>query len=102
MAIAVRMPGIFGLFAVMVYNIPEIVRGSSNRRAYIMASDQHQIIADRERKAREQGQPPKTTLEVVGLERQGAPLPVWQQWIINALAVIGGLTVLYLILDKVF
>jgi len=67
-----------------------------------MASDPQQIIADRERKAREQGQPPKTTLEVVGLERQNAPLPAWQQWIINLLAVIGGLTVVYLILDKVF
>ena len=67
-----------------------------------MASDPQQIIADRERKAREEGQPMQTTLEVVGLERQGAALPVWQQWIVNILTVIGGLTVVYLILDKVF
>ena len=67
-----------------------------------MASDPQQIIADRERKAREEGHPAQTTLEVVGLERQGAALPAWQQWIVNILTVIGGLTVVYLILDKVF
>ena len=67
-----------------------------------MASDPQQIIADRERKAREEGQPAQTTLEVVGLERQGVPLPAWQQWSINILAVIGGLTVIYLILNAIF
>ena len=67
-----------------------------------MGSDPQQIIADRERKAREEHQPAQTTLEVVGLERQGASLPAWQQWGVNILAIIGGLTVLYLILDQVF
>lgn len=67
-----------------------------------MGSDPQQIIADRERKAREEHQPSQTTLEVVGLERQGVALPAWQQRIVNVLAIIGGLTVVYLILDNVF
>lgn len=68
-----------------------------------MSSDQ-QYIQDEERRIREQGQqkaPTQRTLEVVGLEQRNAPLPVWQQRIVNALAVVGGLAILYVFLNVI-
>ena len=68
-------------------------------------SDQSSYIAEQEQRRlgeharRLQG---KQTLEVVELERRQAALPVWQQWSINILAVIGALTVAYLILNAIF
>jgi hypothetical protein len=70
-----------------------------------MSGDQNQYIADQERKIREGGHPQgpgKQTMEMVELERQGAALPAWQQWVVNGLAVVGGLSILYLIADKIF
>ena len=69
-----------------------------------MSGDQQQYIQEQERKLRENAQhdlPSKSTLEVVELERQNVPLPAWQQWSINILAVIGGLAIIYLLLDWV-
>lgn len=44
------------------------------------------------------------TMETVGLEQQGAgsSTPRWMGIVINVLAAIGGLTVIYLIIDVVF
>lgn len=68
-----------------------------------MGSEQQQYIQQQEQKMRDQEQqklPTQQTLEVVELERQKAQLPGWQQWIINILAVIGGLAIIYVVLDK--
>ena len=68
-------------------------------------SDQSGYIAEQEQRRREehaQQLQGKQTLEVVELERQQTTLAVWQQWSINILAVIGGLTVIYLILNAIF
>lgn len=68
-------------------------------------SDQSGYIAEQEQRRRDEHQQQlvgKQTLEVVELERQGTALPAWQQWAINILAVIGGLTIVYLILNAIF
>jgi len=67
-----------------------------------MSGEQQQYIQQQEQKIRDQEQhkmPTQQTLEVVELERQKAQLPVWQQWIVNILAVIGGLAIIYVVLD---
>ena len=69
-----------------------------------MSGDQQQYIQEQERRLREHAEhdlPSKSTLEVVELERRNVPLPVWQQWGVNILAVIGALAIIYLLLSWV-
>jgi hypothetical protein len=68
-------------------------------------SDQSGYIAEQEqRRLQEHAQQlqGKQTLEVVELERQQVRLAPWQQWSVNILAVIGALTIIYLILSAIF
>ena len=68
-------------------------------------SDQSGYITEQEQRRRDehaQQLAGKQTLEVVELERQKTALPAWQQWSIKILAVIGGLTIAYLVLNAIF
>ena len=67
-------------------------------------TDQQQYIADQERRRIDEEfsrKPAQSTLETVGLERRNAPLPVWQQWMVNALAVIGAIAIIYVVLNGI-
>lgn len=42
------------------------------------------------------------TIETVKLEQQNTPLPRWQQYLINGLAVVGALAILYVVATFIF
>jgi len=55
-------------------------------------NEQNQYISDKERHI---GRQPKgSTMEMVQLEKQNAPLPSWQRVVVSAFAVIGLLALL--------
>lgn len=55
-------------------------------------NEQNQYNAQRERHTAHQ--PKGSTMEVVQLEKQNAPLPSWQRVVVSALAVIGLLAII--------
>lgn len=68
-----------------------------------MSDQNEELIHSRQQLNRQQNERQmRGTLETVKLEQQRAPLPRWQQYIVNALALVGALAILYLIVTAVF
>ena len=68
-------------------------------------SEPNSYLQEQERRRRmekDQELQRKPTMEVVEMHRRDVTLPRWQQWTINILAMIGGLTIAYLVLDLIF
>ena len=68
-----------------------------------MSGDPESILQEQRRHAEARRElQSKSTLEVVEMERNRAPLPEWQQYMVNGLALVGVLAIVYLVFSVLF